>query len=275
MDKRRKTAIYKLIGILIVFGVLFVFTKILPIQSFFSGIDGTVKKVEDKYTPVFKDYAQNEDDVFGKDEDIDLSSDARALSALKSIPDYTGQDVIPVNDNKPFFTPKEYNSPSFEHYEKLDSLGRCGLCRALVSKYSLPKTERGEIGYIKPTGWQQAKYEGYINSNPPYLYNRCHLIGWQLTGCNDKSNLITGTRYFNAELMLPYENAVATLAKKGKKILYRVIPYFKNNELLARGILLEAYCIGNPKKSFCVFIYNVQPGITIDYQSGLSTLTTK
>lgn len=155
-------------------------------------------------------------------------------------------------------------------YGNLDALGRCTGACALVGRETLPQEERGNIGMVRPTGWHTVKYDG-IDGN--YLYNRCHLIGFQLTGqdANEK-NLITGTRFMNIEGMLPYEDSVLAYVKgTGNHVLYRVTPVFQGDNLLADGVLMEARSVEDPLVQFCAFCYNVQPGITIDYASGESS----
>lgn len=174
-----------------------------------------------------------------------------------------------LNNNKPKFAKKYMNNKSFEKYGKLDGLGRCTTCFANVSKKTMPTTERGSIGMIKPTGWHTVTY-----SNVPgrYLYNRCHLIGYQLTGENaNERNLITGTRYLNIEGMLPFENMVADHVREtGHHVLYRVKPVFKGNDLLASGVKMEAKCVKDNEIRFSVYCYNRQPGIKINYANGNS-----
>ncbi len=190
------------------------------------------------------------------------------------IPDYSGKDVIELNGDSPNFTEFDYSHITGENYSKLDSLGRCGTATAMLDHSMMPTEERGEIGSIKPSGWVQKKYPGIVDSQPPYLYNRCHLIAYALTGQNaNEQNLITGTRYMNSELMLPYEVQVMQyLDTSDNHVLYRVSPYFKGNELLARGVEMEAYSVEDDGKGVCfhVFIYNIQPGIEIDYATGES-----
>ncbi len=161
-----------------------------------------------------------------------------------------------------------------EHYSPLDLLGRCGTAVAMLDRSMMPVQERESIGQVKPSGWNQAKYPGIVHSEPPYLYNRCHLIAHALTGQNaNEENLITGTRYMNAETMLPWEKKVMRyLENTGGHVLYRVSPYFKNRELVARGVELEAYSVEDQGEGVCfhVFVYNVQPGIVINYQTGES-----
>ena len=189
-----------------------------------------------------------------------------------SIPDYTGEDVIELRANLPNFTFYDFDHIKGENYMQLDPLGRCGTAYALLDRTMMPEDERGEIGSIKPTGWKQEKYPGIVDSDPPYLYNRCHLIAYALTGQNaNELNLITGTRHFNSEVMLPYEIKVMRyLDHSDNHVLYRVTPYFKGNELVARGVEMEAYSIEDNGEGVCfhVFCYNVQPGIEIDYATG-------
>ena len=184
---------------------------------------------------------------------------------------YAGTTCITVNGNKPFFDDSELTVRAFEEYSPLDSLGRCGMAYANICPEIMPSEDRGEIGMIKPSGWNQNKYPGIIKEDPPYLYNRCHLIAFSLAGENaNPKNLITGTRHFNIETgMEAYELQVLSYVKRtGNHVLYRVTPYFKDDELVARGVLMEAKSVEDNGTSFCVFIYNVQPGIEIDYKTG-------
>ncbi|WP_081668454.1 DNA/RNA non-specific endonuclease [Butyrivibrio sp. MC2013] len=201
-------------------------------------------------------------------------SESLVNSDPSSIPDYFGEDYVILNGGSPCFNHWDVENITGEHYSELDSKGRCGEAYAMLDRTMMPTEKRGEIGQIKPTGWVQRKYEGIVDSNPPYLYNRCHLIAYALTGQNaNELNLITGTRYMNVELMLPWEEKVMSyLDNSDNHVLYRVTPYFKSNELLARGVEMEAYSVEDNGDSICfhVFIYNVQPGIEIDYNSGES-----
>ena len=195
--------------------------------------------------------------------------------SLSQVPKYNGEASVEVNGNKPYFTAKEKkNTKSFESYHKLDKLGRCGVAYANVCKDTMPTEERGAIGSVKPTGWHTVKYNGIVDGN--YLYNRCHLIAYCLTAENaNKKNLITGTRYLNIEGMLPYETMVANYVDRtGNHVLYRVTPAFKGNNLLASGVLMEGYSVEDKGKGikFCVYAYNVQPDIKIDYKTGDSKL---
>lgn len=206
------------------------------------------------------------------DSQIDVSSTEQTID-IDDIPAYSGSAYIEINGNVPFFTDDELSAESFEYYTELDSLGRCGVCVASVGQDIMPTEERGEIGSVRPTGWHTIKYSEIIDGN--YLYNRCHLIGYQLAGenANDK-NLITGTRYLNVEGMLPFEDMVAGFVKEtGYHVMYRVTPIFDGNNLVADGVLIEAESVedGGQGISFNVFCYNVQPGIMIDYATGEST----
>ena len=191
---------------------------------------------------------------------------------LSDIPEYTDSPYVVINNNIPNFDEKDYTSEGFEKYSKIDILGRCGVAYANICKKTMPPKgdERGDIGSVKPTGWKQKKYNG------EYLYNRCHLIGYQLSDEDaNELNLITGTRYFNVEGMLPFENKVAEYLKQNKDnhVLYRVTPIYEGTNLLASGVQMEAYSIEDNGKGICfnVYIYNVQPGIKIDYATGNSS----
>lgn len=191
---------------------------------------------------------------------------------LSTIPKYSGSPYTEVNGNKPQFTSTEISKSSYEYYTDLDSLGRCGTAVACVGTDIMPTEERGTIGQVKPSGWHTVKYDCV---NGKYLYNRCHLIGYQLTGENaNPKNLITGTRYLNIEGMLPFENMVADYVKEtDNHVMYRVTPIFKGNNLLASGVQMEGYSVEDKGEgiSFNVYAYNVQPNIKIDYATGDST----
>lgn len=203
-----------------------------------------------------------------------FASDNANLYNSYDIPDYTGNMSIVINNNEPMFDEKLKNTNSFESYSRLDSLNRCGVAIANIGIDLMPTEKRESIGMIKPSGWHTIKYD-IINDK--YLYNRCHLIGYQLTGenANDK-NLITCTRQMNTIGMLEYENMVANYIKDTKNhVLYRATPIFEDNNLIAKGIVLEALSIEDNGKGikFNVFIYNVQDGIEIDYLTGESRLS--
>lgn len=195
-----------------------------------------------------------------------------ALS-LEEIPQYDGVPYVTVDGNEPEFQESDMTTASFEEYSPLDSLGRCGTAFANVGQDLMPDGERESISQIKPTGWQIATYD-IVDGE--YLYNRCHLIGYQLTGENaNERNLITGTRYMNVEGMLPFENLVADYVQDtGGHVLYRVTPVFTGEDLVADGVEMEGYSVEDQGESvsFHVFVYNVQPGITIDYATGDSQM---
>ena len=200
------------------------------------------------------------------------SSLAEPAINIDKIPAYSGMAYVEINNNIPYFADDELTTDSYEYYSDLDSLGRCGVCMANIGRDVMPTEERGEIGSIKPSGWQTVKYPGVVDGN--YLYNRCHLIGYQLTGENANiQNLITGTRYMNTEGMQPFENKVADYVKEtGNHVMYRVTPIFEGDNLVAEGVLMEAESVEDNGKGilFNVFCYNVQPGIAIDYATGES-----
>lgn len=193
--------------------------------------------------------------------------------ALNNIPDASPDAYVVVNDNVPEFTEKELTDEAYECYSELDSLNRCGYAMACIGKELMPTEERGSIGQVKPSGWHTVKYD-FVDGK--YLYNRCHLIGFQLSGENaNEKNLITGTRYMNVEGMLPFENMVADYVKEtGNHVLYRVTPVFDDNNLVARGVQMEALSIEDDGEgiSYNVFVYNKQPGVEIDYATGESHL---
>ena len=190
---------------------------------------------------------------------------------LSEVAVYDESPYAVVNNNVPFFEEGELTDQSFEAYSPLDLLGRCGICIASIGQDIMPTRERENISAVKPTAWQSVKYDIVDGGN---LYNRCHLIGFQLTAENaNEKNLITGTRYMNVEGMLPFENMVADYIKEtGYHVMYRVTPMFEGNNLLASGVLMEAYSVEDKGKGvcFCVYCYNVQPGILINYADGSS-----
>ena len=187
---------------------------------------------------------------------------------LDEIPAYAGEPYVAVNANQPFFEETDYTTEAFETYSELDDLGRCGPAWACVGTELMPTEDRESISSVTPSGWINVEYDGQ------YLYNRCHLIGFQLTGENaNERNLITGTRYMNVDGMLPFENLVADYVKEtDNHVLYRVTPIFEGDNLVASGVLMEAYSVEDSGEgvTFCVYAYNVQPGITIDYATGAS-----
>ncbi len=193
--------------------------------------------------------------------------------SLDEIPAYAGEPYVVLEDNQPDFPEEDQTSASFETYSPLDDLGRCGPAYANVGTDLMPTEERGSIGQVKPTGWHTVRYDCVDGQ---YLYNRCHLIGYQLTGENaNEENLITGTRYMNVEGMLPFENMVADyVTETGNHVLYRVTPVFEGENLLASGVQMEAWSVEDSGEGICfnVYVYNVQPGVEIDYATGDSAL---
>ena len=192
---------------------------------------------------------------------------------LTGIPDFSGQPLVAIEDNIPTFSEADFTTESFETYSDTDSLGRCGVAYANVGRDLMPTEERGSISHIRPSGWHSVQY-AEVDGNS--LYNRCHLLGWQLTGedANEK-NLITGTRYLNVEGMLPFENMIADYVKETENhVLYRVTPVFSGSNLVADGVRMEAMSVEDRGEGICfdVYAYNVQPGIEIDYATGDSRL---
>jgi len=198
--------------------------------------------------------------------------------SLEDLPAFSGEPYVVLSDNQPDFTQEELDQAAqgFEEYSPLDALGRCGTAYASVGLDTMPTEDRESISSVKPSGWQTAKYDTQLVDGG-YLYNRCHLIGFQLTGENaNEENLITGTRYLNVEGMLPFENLVADYVKEtGNHVLYRVTPVFSGTELVARGVELEALSVEDGGEGVCfhVYCYNNQPGIAIDYATGESWLS--
>ena len=232
-------------------------------------ISNTVDKIED-----FESSIENNNSG-ESDKNNNASSETFNLD---EIPDFHGDAYITINDNEPYFTEEEKNTKEiFENYSELDYLGRCGVAYATICKQLMPTEKRENISSIYPSGW---KYNGKSNNNQydknmvdgTRIYNRCHLIGFQLAGENaNKLNLITGTRYMNVDGMLPFENMVADYVKETDgTVLYRVTPIFDEDNLVASGVLMEAWSIDDNGDGvcFCVYCYNVQPGIIIDYKTG-------
>lgn len=195
------------------------------------------------------------------------------IAELSELPEYSGEPYVEVNGNEPDFPEEERSEESFEVYSELDELGRCGTAYANVGTDLMPSGKRGSIGQVKPSGWQTVKYD-LVDGH--YLYNRCHLIGYQLSGENaNEKNLITGTRYMNVEGMLPFENLVADYVKEtNNHVLYQVTPIYDGDNLVADGVQMEAYSVedGGEGISYNVYVYNVQPGIEIDYATGESAV---
>lgn len=220
------------------------------------------------------DYLFSEYGIFGSEESYGNELESYTLGnmgeILAMVPEFTDQPYVVINNNEPFFTDEEKETlDPFEFYSELDELGRCGMALANVCKELMPTGDRESIGQVKPTGWQTAKYD---HVDGKYLYNRCHLIGFQLTGENaNEKNLITGTRYMNVDGMLPFENMIDDYVDETENhVLYRVTPIYQGDELVARGVLMEAYSVEDQGEGICfnVYAYNNQPGVVIDYATG-------
>ena len=215
-------------------------------------------------------------DIFPEIDEIITDEHTVDVVSLDDIPVYSGSPYIAINDNQPLFSEDDYTTEAFEEYAELDYLGRCGVTFACVGIEIMPTEKRGDIGMVKPTGWVTSKYD-FVDGR--YLYNRCHLIGYQLTGENaNTSNLITGTRYMNTEGMLPFENMIADYVKETENhVLYRVTPIFDGENLVASGVQMEAWSVEDDGDGICfnVYCYNVQPGVVIDYATGENWLDEK
>ena len=200
-----------------------------------------------------------------------LEEQRAAAITLAQVPDYSGKPYVVLQNNQPDFGLDDLTLEPFETYSELDGLGRCGTAYANICLDIMPTEPRGEIGQVQPSGWHRVKYDCVDGK---YLYNRCHLIGYQLAGENaNGKNLITGTRYMNVTGMLPFENMVDSYVEEtGNHVLYRVTPVFRTSDLVARGVQMEAFSVEDEGEGVCfnVFVYNVQPGIVIDYATGKS-----
>ena len=204
-------------------------------------------------------------------EKVPVSGTQQSDISMETIPEYDGEPYVVIDDNEPNFTEEELQPEAYETYGTLDALGRCSTAEASIGEGLMPTEKRGAIGQVKPTGWHTVKYDLVEGK---YLYNRCHLIGYQLTAENaNEKNLITGTRYMNTEGMLPFENMVADYIKEtGNHVMYRVTPVFEGENLVASGVQMEAESVEDQGAdlSFNVYVYNVQPGVEIDYKTGES-----
>lgn len=273
--KKKKNKILKIAVIAILLGVFAI-----------KNIDKIKKGLPNEPVIKRKGMKQNTEKV--KETEIINPSERKEMSQadtvtsvdLNQIPDFDGVTTfVAINNHIPTFTEEDKakaRSGSFEYYSELDSLGRVGIATANLGKETMPQKgeKRGPIGHVKPSGWQSLKFD---NVDGKYLYNRSHLIGWQLSAENDnEKNLATGTRFFNVDGMLPFENLVADYIKNtGNHVLYRVTPIFEGNELVMRGLQMEAYSVEDDGAgvSYNVFVYNAQPGIYIDYLTGMATTT--
>ena len=265
----KKKASISLAGIL----TLFVLIGIIKPGTDVSVPDTQV--IESETVQVQAGETQTDDTQMSSEEAASLAethiNTALEAFASETIPEYSGNPYVELNGNLPYFTDEELSTTAFELYSELDALGRCGAAYANVCKEIMPTEERGSIGMVKPTGWHTVKYDCITDR---YLYNRCHLIGYQLAGENaNEKNLITGTRYMNVDGMLPFENEVADYVNDtDNHVLYRVTPVFSGNNLLASGVIIEAKSVedNGAGVQFNVYCYNVQPGISIDYTDGQS-----
>lgn len=225
-------------------------------------------------TAVSQTMAQSHDEIPSSSPAQGTAPSASAPISPEDIPEYSGEPYVILNNNLPDFTEEDKTTASFEIYGDLDSLGRCTTAYANVGYDLMPTEKRGNISSVKPTGWHSVQYDHVDGKS---LYNRCHLIGFQLTGENaNKKNLITGTRYLNVEGMLPFENMIADYVKEtNNHVLYRVTPIFQEDYLVADGVQMEAWSVEDDGEGICfhVFAYNVQPGVSIDYATGESWLT--
>ncbi len=230
--------------------------KVEDAVAFAEAVEEEIRKSEGDYQKIFQ-YA------------MEQLKEPENVSSLEMIPVYNGEPYVTVNQNQPIFSEEEISARSYEFYSELDWLGRCGYVEAKITPELMPTEERGKIGMVKPSGWHTVKYAG-IDGN--YLYNRCHLLGYQLTGENaNEKNLITGTRYLNVEGMLPFENLVAEyIERTGNSVLMRVTPIFEGANLVASGVQMEAQSVEDNEICFNVYVFNIQPGIEIDYLTGTS-----
>lgn len=274
--KKNKYSFAKIAVIAILIGV-FVMNNIDKIKKGLPN-EPVIKRKAAKKTADEK----NKEAVVNSSERKEMSQADNSVTSvdLNQIPDFDGVTTfVAINNHIPTFTEEDKakaRSGSFEYYSELDSLGRVGIATANLGKETMPQKgeKRGPIGHVKPSGWQSLKFD---NVDGKYLYNRSHLIGWQLSAENDNvKNLATGTRFFNVDGMLPFENLVADYIKNtGNHVLYRVTPIFEGDELVMRGLQMEAYSVEDDGAgvSYNVFVYNAQPGIYIDYLTGMATTT--
>ena len=270
----KETKLKNIISILMITFLLILQVGCAPLSS-----QSSKENSDYSYNSSFNNYIESntssvaENSSSQENESFYFYIEESAKAKPSNIPNYSGTPYIIINNNEPYFSSKQLKS-TYEKYSNLDSLGRCGIAIAVCGKETMPKEDekRGSISHIKPTGWIQAKYD---NISGIYLYNRCHLIGWQLSAENaNRKNIITGTRYMNVQGMLPFENMVADYIKEtGNRVAYRVTPIYKGDNLLANGVQMEAYSIEDKGDGICfnVYCYNVQPQITINYKTGESS----
>lgn len=245
-----------------------------PVEEWTDRAEEQWEKIRDLLSEKFSALTElvPEKDAGFREETAETPEEA-AVITMDSLPEYAGEPYVILYENQPAFTEEERTcTQSYEAYSEMDLLGRCGVAKACVGTDLMPTEERGSIGMVKPSGWHTVRYDDLVDGN--YLYNRCHLIGYQLSGENaNEMNLITGTRYLNVKGMLPFENQVADYVREtGNHVLYRVTPDFRNVELVARGVQIEAWSAEDHGEGVCfhVYCYNVQPGVEIRYLDGES-----
>lgn len=260
MSKKNRKKLIGLIIVIIVAAALFVAWKMLPEEP--APQDAPAEPVPTE---------QAEEPAEEVPEKQPEKQQAEGVVGLENVPEYSGEPFCVLNDNMPQFTEEEITTEAYEFFTELDELERCGVTMACVGQELMPTEDRESISHVKPSGWVNVPYD-FVDGR--YLYNRCHLIGFQLTGENDNDrNLITGTRYMNVDGMLPFENMVADYVKEtDNHVMYRVTPIFHGDELVARGVQMEAWSVEDKGEGLCynVYIYNVQPGVEIDYTTGES-----
>lgn len=247
-----------------------------PVEKVIEVAERKLESLVSTVTDVWEQVKENLPEEESQEESLEPSDEATSVVTMDSLPEYAGKPYVVLYGNEPLFTEEERTkTQSYEVYEPLDFLKRCGVTEACIGLDLMPTEERGEIGMVKPSGWHTVRYDGLVDGK--YLYNRCHLIGYQLSGENaNEMNLITGTRYMNVEGMLPFENQVADYVQRtGNHVMYRVTPDFRGVEMLARGVQMEAWSVEDNGEGVCfhVYCYNVQPGVEITYLTGESRRT--
>ena len=251
--------------------LLFIFAVALVLLARLPGEEAAPVDLDLEESPDISESAPAEE--ASNSEEIILEPLGEAEFDLSTVPDYSGDPYVSVNGNLPFFTEEDMTDNSYEYYSPLDDLGRCGVCSASIGQDLMPTGQREDIYMIHPSGWHSVRYD-FVDGES--LYNRSHLIGFLLTGESaNEQNLITGTRYMNSVGMLPFEEEVAEYVEEtGNHVLYRITPVFVDDELLARGVLMEAESVEDRGQEicFCVYCYNVQPGVVINYENGDSEL---
>ena len=270
--REKKTKVRKLIFSIALCIMLCVGISIAGVSDIVGLDNGYASSTTQLATPSISVKASGYEGISISWESVSGAKSARVNTkvSLSSIKAYSSSPYVKVNNNIPKFSKRMLTTESYESYAKLDSLGRCGVAISCIGKDLMPTEERGSIGMIKPSGWHTVRYDDLVDGK--YLYNRCHLIGYQLTGENaNEKNLVTGTRYLNVEGMLPFEDEVADYIKStGNHVLYRVTPIFSGDNLVCSGVQMEAYSVEDSGKGICfnVYCYNVQPGVEIDYATG-------